>query len=477
MLERKYGLFTDLYELTMAQGYFFSGKEKDTACFDYFFRLAPFGSAYVVFAGLRTLYDQLENFSFTKDDCDYLASVGFKKEFLKFLLNFRFKGTIFSPEEGCLVFPNEPIIRVNGNLIEVQIIETILLNTINFESLIATKSSRIRNAAKEKLVVEFGLRRAQGLGGIQASRAAIIGGADSTSNVFAAKFYGCEATGTQAHSWIQSFDDELNAFRSYADVYPDNCILLVDTYNTLYSGLPNAMIVARELQEKGHRLIGIRLDSGDALSLSKEARKTLDNSGFEYVKIVLSNQLDEHEIEYLTEKKAPIDVFGVGTSLATGKPDGALDGVYKLSMSNEIPKLKLSENPEKISWPGYKKVVRFENEEGFFISDGVLLDAEPENEKPFKTQFPNFKKHHLLTLTMKDGISLLKDKSVLDLRSYAMQQLLKLPDKHKKLKNPTPYLVGYSKSLIELKQNLINNLKSHNQNLIYESITGDRRTK
>ena len=250
MLKEHSGLFTDLYELSMAQAYFYAGRENERACFDYFFRKAPFKGSYVIFAGLRTLYEILENLNFSEDDCTYLNSIGFKEEFLHYLLNFKFRATIHSPEEGDLIFPFEPVVRAEGSLIETQLIETILLNILNFESLIATKASRIKFAAGGKIISEFGLRRAQGFGGLQASRAAIIGGADSTSNVYSAFKFGILATGTQAHSWIQSFPTELTAFRKFAEIYPDNCILLMDTYDTLESGVPNAITVAKELQKK-----------------------------------------------------------------------------------------------------------------------------------------------------------------------------------------------------------------------------------
>ncbi|MFW5944520.1 MAG: nicotinate phosphoribosyltransferase, partial [Bacteroidota bacterium] len=260
VLKEHTGLYTDLYELTMAQGYFYAGKKDEPAAFDYFFRDNPFEGGYVIFAGLWDLLETLQNFTFSEKDIDYLRKNGFKEKFLSHLSDFSFMGTITSVPEGEVVFPTEPVLRVEGNIIECQVIETLLLNFLNFESLIATKASRIRRMAGKRILSDFGLRRAQGLGGLQASRAAIIGGIDSTSNVLAGYRYNVKITGTLAHSWVQSFDEELTAFRKYAEVFPENTVLLVDTYDTLNLGIPNAIKVGHELKEKGHQLRAIRLD-------------------------------------------------------------------------------------------------------------------------------------------------------------------------------------------------------------------------
>ncbi|MGH2567747.1 MAG: nicotinate phosphoribosyltransferase, partial [Bacteroidota bacterium] len=321
-------LYTDFYQLTMAQGYFLTGKSETSAAFDYFFRENPFEGGYVVFAGLSDFLETLQDFRFAKDDLDYLAQVGLQEPFLRYLQQFQFRGTIHSVREGEVVFPVEPIVRVEGNIVETQIIETLLLNFLNFESLIATKAARIKFAAGSRRVVDFGLRRAQGLGGIFASKAAVLGGVEATSNLYTAYHWDLEVSGTQGHSWIQSFDDELSAFRKFAEIFPDRCVLLVDTYNSLRSGIPNAITVAKELESKGHRLVAIRLDSGDLAYLSKHARAMLDAAGLGYVKIVVSNQLDEYVIRSLLEQGAPVDVFGVGTHLVTGRNSPALDGVY-----------------------------------------------------------------------------------------------------------------------------------------------------
>ncbi len=371
------GLYTDMYELVMAEAYFKEQKQDQPVCFDYFFRKNPFAGGYVIFCGLGQLLPVIETFHYNKNEIDWLSKQGFNKDFLDWLEAFRFKGTIRSMQEGEVAFPLEPLLEVQGGLAEVQLIETLLLNYLNFQSLIATKAARIRYAAGDHYLSEFGLRRAQSLGGISASRAAIAGGFDSTSNMYAAKRYDLKAVGTMAHSFIQSNEDELTAFRKFAEAEPHNCTLLVDTYNTLKSGIPNAIIVAKEMKAKGHQLKAIRLDSGDLAYLSKKARKQLDDAGLQDVQIIVSNQLDEYLIKSLLEQKAPIDSFGVGTSLATGQPDAALDGVYKLSEINGEPKLKLSENIQKVTLPGIKQVYRFTDEANSFIADAIALANDP----------------------------------------------------------------------------------------------------
>lgn len=460
----KPALYTDFYELTMAQGYFFSGRYKKSANFDYFFRKIPFEGGYVVFAGLADLLEIIQKFRFHPDEIAYLKEQGFKSEFLDFLEEFRFNGTIYSVKEGEVVFANEPVLRVEGNILETQIIETVLLNTLNFESLIATKASRIKQAAEGKSVLDFGLRRSQGLGGLQATKAAILGGVDGSSNVMAGQCYGIDVSGTMAHSWIQSFEDELTAFRTYAKYFPDASILLVDTYNTLKSGLPNAIKVAKELEENGHKLIGIRLDSGDLAFLAKRSRKMLDDAGLDYVKIAASNQLDEYVIKSLMDQGAPIDLFGVGTKLVTGNEDAALDGVYKLSSIGNKPTLKISENVEKITLPGTKKVFRYFNEDGSFNCDGIVLNEEDSTDTiyhPFidykSTLVSHFKSEELLSKVVENGKPLIEPPAVDESRKYAKQRLSKLNDEHKRFDNPHVYKVGVSKKLRELKNQLIQN--------------------
>ena len=283
--------YTDLYQLTMSQVYFMKGHKDTTAVFDYFFRKLPFDAGYAVFAGLDNLLDTLETLRFDNKDLDFLKKQGFHTEFLDYLKKFRFSGNIYALHEGDIVFPIQPVLQVEGNIIEAQIIETLLLNILNFQTLIATKASRMRQAAVKRVLIDFGLRRAQGPGGYYASRAAFIGGFDSTSNVRAGRDFGIPVSGTMAHSFIQCYDDELTAFNHFAEENPDNCVLLVDTYDTLKSGLPNAITVAKTMEEKGHRLGGIRLDSGDLAYLSQRSREMLDNNGLHYVKIAVSNQL------------------------------------------------------------------------------------------------------------------------------------------------------------------------------------------
>ncbi len=461
LFTKSLGLYTDHYELTMAQGYFLNGRKEEQACFDYFYRKNPFKGSYVVFSGLSTLLEMLGNFRFDRSDIDYLESIGFDKKFLQYLENFSFKGSIYSVKEGEIVFPYEPAVRVEGNIIETQVIETLLLNVLNFESLIATKANRMRLAAGNKLLLEFGLRRAQGFGGIHATKAAISGGFDKTSNVFGAMQFGLESSGTMAHSWVQSFDDELTAFQTYADYFPDNCILLVDTYDTLKSGIPNAVIIANELQKKGHKLLGVRLDSGDLTYLSKKTRKMLDKEGLNDVKIVASNQLDEHIIQSLLTQGAPIDVFGVGTSLSTGKDDAALDGVYKLSAIGEKPSIKVSENIAKMTLPGKKTIHRFTDQDQLFCADGIAFAGETAypviyhpTEKGKTKDISIYTREELIAPVMKNGEITSEMRSPQENAAYTLQRLQQLPEEHKRFLNPHVYKVGISESLMSKRDEL-----------------------
>src|SRR5664280_587489 len=369
--------YTDKYQLTMSQVYFLKGQKETRAVFDYFFRKLPFNGGYAIFAGLEDFLQALDNLQFDEKDLGFLRELGYHPDFIRYLEKFRFNGNVYSSVEGDLVFPVRPVIQIEANIIEAQIIETLLLNILNFQTLIATKASRMRQAAGDRYLIDFGLRRAQGPGGYYASRAAFIGGFDSTSNVVAGRDFGIPVSGTMAHSFIESYDDELSAFRQFAEVQPNDCVLVVDTYDTLKSGLPNAITVAKKMEAKGQRLNGIRLDSGDLAYLAKESRKRLNSAGLEYVKIAVSNQLDEYIIKSLIEQQAPIDVFGVGTSLVTGHPDAALDGVYKLSMANGKPRIKLSENVSKITLPHLKQVYRIiDNDSNFIGADAITLDDE-----------------------------------------------------------------------------------------------------
>lgn len=455
------GLYTDMYELVMAEAYFKEKNQDQPVCFDYFFRRNPFAGGYIIFCGLGELLPVLETFHYNSDEIDWLSKHGFNKDFLSWLEAFRFKGNIRSMQEGEIAFPLEPLLQVQGGLAEVQLIETLLLNYLNFQSLIATKAARIRYAAGDCYLSEFGLRRAQSLGGISASRAAIAGGFDSTSNMFAAKRYDIPAVGTMAHSFIQSQENELVAFRKFAEAEPHNCTLLVDTYNTLKSGIPNAIIVAKEMKERGEQLKAIRLDSGDLAYLSKKARKLLDDAGLQDVQIVVSNQLDEYLIKSLLDQKAPIDSFGVGTSLATGQPDAALDGVYKLSEINGEPKLKLSENIQKVTLPGIKQVYRFTDETDSFVADAIALNEEPvpskmihpydiEKSKPLDAKMAT----PLLHKIMDKGKSLLENNEPADIAQFVKKRLGQLPEEHKRFNNPHIYKVGISEPLHQLRSDL-----------------------
>lgn len=454
--------YTDLYQLTMAQVYF-STKHQGKAVFDYYFRNNPFNSGYSIFAGLEDVLDILETLEFSSSDISYLQQHGFEDDFLEYLKNFRFKGTIFSSKEGDVVFPNRPILQVEATIIEAQIIETVLLNILNFQTLIATKASRIRRSAKDEILLDMGLRRAHATGGYYASRAAAIGGFDGTSNVKAAEDYNIPCSGTMAHSFIQSYDDELQAFRDFAKVRPKNCVLLIDTYNTLKSGLPNAITVAKEMEGVGEQLLGIRLDSGDLAYLSKKVRAILDESNLNYVKIVASNQLDEYVIKSLKEQGAPIDIFGVGTNLVTGKPDAALDGVYKLSEYNGKPRIKLSENISKVSLPYKKQVYRMLDNNGMFYgADAIGMFTEGKVtriEHPFDAtkglDLSPYKHEPLLEKVMENGKRVVASRSVTEISKYSQSRLDQLPNEYKRFQNPHIYKIGLSIALKQERDTLV----------------------
>lgn len=454
--------YTDLYQLTMAQVYF-NTKTDGQAVFDYYYRTNPFQGGYVIFAGLEDIIEIIEDLRFTSEDISYLEQHGFTKDFLNYLIDFQFQGTIYSSKEGDIVFPNRPILQVKGNIIEVQIIETVLLNILNFQSLIATKASRIRTSAKKETLLDMGLRRAHATGGYYATRAAIIGGFDSTSNVLAAENYNIPCSGTMAHSFIQSYEDELEAFRDFALHRPKNCVLLVDTYNTLRLGIPNAITVAKEMEDRGEQLMGVRLDSGDLAYLAKKTREILDQSGLNYVKIVASNQLDEYVIKSLKEQGAPIDIYGVGTNLVTGNPDAALGGVYKLSEYNGEPRIKLSENIEKVSLPFQKQVYRMvDSNNMFYGADVVTIYSEEKAHEmfhPFDStkhlKLTDFKHEPLLEVVMENGKRTQPKRSVSEIKEYAQKRLSQLPEEYKRFQNPHIYKIGLSKNLKEIRNNLV----------------------
>ena len=458
------GIYTDLYELTMCQGYVLSGRSDESATFDYFFRKNPFEGGFVVFAGIGDLLSHLESLSFSEREIDYLRDQGFKDSFLSYLADFRFSGTIHAPEEGTLVFPSEPVVRVEGNLPEVQLVETILLNILNFQSLIATKAARMRMAAgPDRKLIDFGLRRSHSYGSLHAARGAIVGGFESTSHVLAGMLYDIPVTGTMAHSWIQSYDDELEAFRTFANHFPENTILLVDTYDTLESGIPNAITVGKEMEKRGEQLLGVRLDSGDLTELSKEARKMLDEAGLDYVKIAASNQLDEYRIAEMLEAGAEIDAFGVGTRLVTAKEDPALDGVYKLAENAGKPRLKLSESKSKITLPGSKRAFRGFDDNGMMVGDIVTRSDEEVNtgqqifsihdDSSQTLSATRFEELH--QVVMKDGELTVDLPDPQASAERTRRHMGNLPAEYKQFSNPDSYPVGLSEALHTLREDLI----------------------
>ncbi|HYQ58843.1 MAG TPA: nicotinate phosphoribosyltransferase [Draconibacterium sp.] len=470
ILKEKLGLYTDLYELTMAQGYFFCQKKDQQTSFDYYFRTNPYKGGYTVFAGLQDFIDALQEFTYSDTDLEFLKSNSFKDEFLEYLSEFKFSGDIYSVKEGEIVFPNEPVLSVEGNIVECQLLESLLLNILNFESLIATKAFRIKHISGQKLFADFGLRRAQSFSAIHASRAACIGGASSTSNTLAGKIYDIPVSGTMAHSWVQSFDLELEAFRAFAQTNPGNTILLVDTYNTLKSGVPNAITVGHEMAAKGKKLKAIRLDSGDLAYLSKKSRKMLDEAGLPDVQILASNQLNEYVIKtLLLDQNAAIDGFGIGTEMITGKSDAALDGVYKLTEIDGEPKMKFSENTEKITLPGKKQLVRYFDEEGKFYRDGILLQQEKAEEvhaifhriyPERNTNVSQLKFEHIREKVVEQGNILLQDKNPADIYAYLETRATQLPDEHKRFISPHLYKVGISDKLMTTRNALTEKLRT-----------------
>ncbi len=465
-------LFTDLYELTMMQGYFVEGMNTEVV-FDMFFRRQPYGGGFSVFAGLDPLVEELLNLRFSSEDLDYLADLGlFSDDFLSFLAELRFTGDLYAVDEGSVVFPNEPLIRVHGNLIEVQLIEGMLLNAVNFQSLIATKASRVYIASREGKILEFGLRRAQGLdGALSAARAAFIGGASATSNTLAGKIYGIPVKGTMAHSWIMAFDDELSSFRRYAALYPDNVILLIDTYSTLGSGIENAITVGKELKAQGKRL-GVRLDSGDLDYLSREVRRRLDNAGLPDAVITVSNELNEEIIHQLVASGAPIDLWGVGTHLVTGGSDASLTGVYKLSAKKAgeayVPTIKVSNNPEKITNPGVKQIYRFVDDGGMFIADYLALTDEPvEPGAEYVFHHPDVEKIHfrlgsyatiepLLKKRIDNGEQVSDRSTLSEIQEKTKRSLRCLDYSYKRIINPHRYKVSLSRKLKDMKFSMVN---------------------
>lgn len=474
-------LLTDLYQLSMAYGYWKAGMDSYEACFHHSFRKIPFKGGFAVAAGLEGLIYFLDHFHFDPSDLAYLETISgdkgkplFDRAFLDYLANLKLSCNILAVPEGTVVFPHEPLVRVQGPLIQCQLLETAILNLINFPSLIATKAARVRLAAKKDTVIEFGLRRSQGIdGGVTASRAAYIGGCNATSNVLAGKLFGIPVKGTHAHSWIMAFDEELEAFDSYAEQMPNNCIFLVDTYNTL-EGVKNAIITAKKLRDRGHEMIGIRLDSGDLACLSVESRKMLDEGGFPDAKIVASNELDENLIRDLKAQGAKIDMWGVGTNLVTAKDHPALDGVYKLSAIREKggvwkQRLKLSEQMLKISNPGILQVRRFFD--GYqCVGDAIFDELTPVGDKwilvdpldgtRVRRVDPLPQDYNLLQPIYSGGKRVYELPSLEKIQSYAATNISFFPDAVKRFNNPHQYTVGLEQNLYNTKIAIVRNLRA-----------------
>ena len=473
-------LLTDLYEITMMQGYFKTGNQ-DMVVFDAFYRENPCNGGYAIACGLEQVIEYIKNLQFSADDIRYLRSLDiFDEDFLKYLSTFRFSGSIYAIPEGTVIFPREPFLKVVAPIMEAQLVETAVLNILNHQSLIATKASRVCYAAQGDGVMEFGLRRAQGPdSGIYGARAAVIGGCNGTSNVLAGQLFNIPTKGTHAHSWIMSFPDEYTAFKHYAELYPDACILLIDTYDTLKSGLPNAIRVFKEMKEAGVELhnYGIRMDSGDLAYLSKKVRKELDAAGFPDAIISASNDLDEHLIQSLKLQGATITSWGVGTSLITSRDWPAFGGVYKLAAiqaedGHFIPKIKLSENTEKVTNPGNKEIYRiYDKETGKIRADLICLEDETFDEKEDMILFdPNetwkrtrikggsYTMRKLLVPIFEEGKCVYVSPSVMEIQAYCNQEKETLWDENMRFVNPAEVYVDLSDKLYHMKQKVFNEL-------------------
>ncbi|HEY8444647.1 MAG TPA: nicotinate phosphoribosyltransferase [Bacilli bacterium] len=480
MEKQNYTMMCDFYELTMANGYFESGLKDQICYFDVFFRNIPDGGGYAICAGLEQVVQYIQNLSFSKEDLEYLRSQNvFTEAFLNYLENFKFTGDIYAIPEGTPIFPKEPILIVRANAIEAQFIETFVLSTLNHQSLIATKASRIVRAAGEKGVSEFGARRAHGAeAATLGARAAYIAGCTGTSCTLTGRMFGVPVAGTMAHSWVQMFDNEYEAFKAYCEMYPHKVVLLVDTYNVIKSGVPNAIKVFDEvLKPKGYRPLGIRIDSGDIAYLSKKARKLLDEAGYPDCQIIASNSLDEYIIRDLAFQDAKIDSFGVGERLITSKSDPVFGGVYKLSaiedkQGNIIPKIKISENLSKITNPHFKKLYRiYDKGTNQALADLICVyDEVIDESKPLEIFDPdaiwkrktltNFYTRELLTTIFKDGKLVYNLPHVKEIRLYCQDQLQTIWDEVKRFESPHNYYVDLSQKLWDIKHDMLNKEKS-----------------
>ncbi|MFI3115997.1 MAG: nicotinate phosphoribosyltransferase [Clostridia bacterium] len=472
---RNLTMLTDFYELTMANGYFENDMSNQTAYFDMFFRKVPDDGGYAIMAGLEQLIDYLKNIKFTDDDIKYLEGKNiFSKGFLEYLRNFEFACDVYAVKEGTPIFPGEPIITVSGPMIQAQFIETALLVTINHQSLIATKANRIVKASDGRAVIEFGARRAQGYdSAVLGARSAYIGGCKGTSCVMTDRDYGVPAGGTMAHSWVQMFDNEYDAFTAYAKIYPNECVFLVDTYNVLKSGVPTAIKVFDEyLKPRGLRPKSIRLDSGDIAYLSKKARIMLDEAGYEDVTIMASNSLDEYLIRDLLNQGAKIDSFGIGERLITAKSDPVFGGVYKLcAVKNKqgeiIPKIKVSENVEKITTPHVKQLYRFfDNKTGKAIADVItIFDEVIDDSKPYKLFDPthvwksqtvtDYTAKKLLEPIFLNGKCVYESPGISEIRDYCKEQTETLWEEVSRFENPQLYFVDLSQKLWDIKFDML----------------------
>ncbi|MGL5677552.1 MAG: nicotinate phosphoribosyltransferase [Cellulosilyticaceae bacterium] len=478
MGNRNLTLLTDLYQLTMMQGYFENHVNNHEVVFDLFYRNNPSGNGYAICCGLEQVIEYIENIQFTKEDIAYLQSLDiFRENFLEYLSNFKFTGHLDAIPEGTVVFPGEPLIRVTAPIFEAQFIETTLLNMINHQSLIATKAARVVRAAEEDTVLEFGLRRAQGPdAGIYGARAAMVGGCHATSNVLTGQMFNVPIAGTHAHSWVMSFDTEIEAFRAYAKLFPHKCILLVDTYDTLGQGVPNAIKVFDEMKAQGidSKMYGIRLDSGDLAYLSKKARRMLDEAGYKDAIISASCDLDEYLIADLKRQGAKITLWGVGTKLITSGDCPSFGGIYKLAAEkNEDgvfkPKIKISDNPEKVTNPGIKKVVRVYDletckikadiialEEDTFDETQDLILRDPKARwKKMSLKAGTYKLKELLVPIFRDGKCIYEKPSVMAIRDYAKEELETLWEEYKRLINPAIVPVDLSDELYYLKEQML----------------------
>lgn len=476
--QRNLSMVMDFYEMTMSNGYFLKGDKEKKVAFDVFYRRNPDAGGYAVFAGLEQIIEYIENLHFDKSDIEYLRSYGLNEQFLEYLKNFKFTGDLYAFPEGTIMYPNEPIITVIAPVIEAQLIETAILLQVNHQSLIATKARRVVNSADGRMVSDFGARRAHNMdAAVYGARAAYIGGVNTTATVLSGQMFEMPITGTMAHSWIMYFENEYEAFKTYAETYPDNTLLLVDTYDVLHSGVPNAIKVAKEILEPmGKRLKGIRLDSGDLAWLSKKARKMLDEAGCEDAIIVASNSLDEYTIRSLINQGAKIDSFGVGERLITSKSEPVFGAVYKIAAVEKdgkfVSKIKVSENVEKITNPGLKDVYRVYDKEGYAVADLIAFKDENvdlskpyeyiDPKKPWKTRiFEDCTAKKLQVPIYKNGELVYKLPKLTEIKNYVDYQLKnEIWKEEQRFENPHEHYLDMTKSYYDNKMKMLDEVKN-----------------